>query len=268
MSDYPKSGVNDNWKRAAAYNLRKRSNGQFTDQEVSQFVEYFQRNQGFKDKDVDGMKGTMTTDELVDVVKSWGEIPVTDPFAGWCYPMPILMVDGVEIIPDVSSGFGKDGKGNPDRKNHWGVDIMYRRHDNDDGPQKRYPPGHRYAGMRMRDPIVYSPLWYCPYGVECVAVGPGTIWSANWGANNNIKIDHHDVPGYGPLCTWYQHLHDIYVKPGDEVKAGDVIGIIGAGSSDLIHLHFEWRDHNRGSDRRAVVVDPKPLIAPFKKLTF
>lgn len=270
-NDTPRSGIHDNWQSAVEYNKRRRQSGAFHDQHISQLVEFLQRTQGLGPDDIDGKFGPTTLKVLEQAVEGWmpEEPPeVVDPFANWVYPMPILVVEGVEIVPDISSSFGKDGQGNTGRKNHWGVDVMYRRHDNDGGPQIRYPEGHRYAGMRKAQSPTHSPRWYCPHGIECIAVGDGTVWSANWGSNNNIKIDHHNVPGFGPLCTWYQHLHDMFVKPGDEVRAGDVIGIVGAGSSDLIHLHFEWRDYNRGSGRAAAVVDPAPFIKPFKKLTF
>jgi murein DD-endopeptidase MepM/ murein hydrolase activator NlpD len=252
----------DDLIRAIAYNRWQRANGRLTDEDEAIAYAHFQTSHGLT---VDGMAGerTLAAMRSQEVTVT---APEVSPFGSWVYPMPDMRLNGVSIPAAVSSGFGKDGRGNKDRPNHWGVDIMYRRHGVDGGPQERYPDGHRFAGLRRAKSPVYSHAWYCPRGIPIYAVGPGTVWSVNWGANNNVKIDHHNVAGFGPLATWYQHCYDIFVRPGDEVAAGDTIGIVGEGSSDLIHLHFEWRDHNRGSGRRAVVVDPAPFLRPLKKL--
>ncbi len=59
------------------------------------------------------------------------------------------------------------------------------------------------------------------------------------------------------LSTAYLHLNDIYVKAGDHVKAGDIIGTVGSkGRSTGAHL--DWRAYWNG--RR---LDPALLVAPF-----
>lgn len=58
-------------------------------------------------------------------------------------------------------------------------------------------------------------------------------------AGNGLIIDH----GNG-WETQYGHLrlHSIKVKPGDAVKAGQPIGLIGlSGNTEFLHLHFEIR---------------------------
>jgi murein DD-endopeptidase MepM/ murein hydrolase activator NlpD len=71
------------------------------------------------------------------------------------------------------------------------------------------------------------------------AMSNGTIKRAQFGTGygNYIVIEHDNC------CTLYAHLKKIHVDIGDEVSAGEVIGIIGTtGSSTAIHLHFEVRE--------------------------
>ncbi len=50
-----------------------------------------------------------------------------------------------------------------------------------------------------------------------------------------VKIDH----GYG-YETVYGHLSKYNIKPGQEVKRGDIIGFVGnTGASTAPHLHYE-----------------------------
>ncbi|MBO6117586.1 MAG: peptidoglycan DD-metalloendopeptidase family protein [Bacteroidales bacterium] len=59
----------------------------------------------------------------------------------------------------------------------------------------------------------------------------------NGGYGNMVLIRH-----YNNLETLYGHMSEIKVKPGQEVKAGDVIGLGGStGHSTGPHLHFECR---------------------------
>jgi TP901 family phage tail tape measure protein len=59
----------------------------------------------------------------------------------------------------------------------------------------------------------------------------------------------------------YAHLHKVYVKTGDNVKAGDLIGEIGnTGDSDGSHLHYEVRKSGYGTD-----VNPTNIAMSAKK---
>ncbi|MBP3254083.1 MAG: peptidoglycan DD-metalloendopeptidase family protein [Bacteroidales bacterium] len=59
----------------------------------------------------------------------------------------------------------------------------------------------------------------------------------NGGYGNMVLIRH-----YNNLETLYGHMSEIKVKPGQTVKAGDVIGLGGStGNSTGPHLHFECR---------------------------
>jgi hypothetical protein len=58
-------------------------------------------------------------------------------------------------------------------------------------------------------------------------------------AGNSVIIDHGNrwETQYGHL-----RLHSISVKPGDRVRAGQPIGVIGlSGNTEFLHLHFEVR---------------------------
>jgi len=67
------------------------------------------------------------------------------------------------------------------------------------------------------------------------------------------------VRHYNGLETLYAHLHRYRVKVGDEVKAGDLIGLGGSsGHSTGSHLHFEVR-------YKGIALDPGTFIDRKKK---
>ena len=58
------------------------------------------------------------------------------------------------------------------------------------------------------------------------------------GAYGNLVVIEHD----NQLETYYAHLSKIHVAPGDEIKAGEVLGLGGStGRSTGPHLHLEIR---------------------------
>jgi murein DD-endopeptidase MepM/ murein hydrolase activator NlpD len=80
-----------------------------------------------------------------------------------------------------------------------------------------------------------------PRGTLVKAATSGTVISAcyNKGYGNCILIDH----GNG-IQTRYAHLHNMIVKNGQSVQAGQHIGRVGntgntRGIRDSSHLHFE-----------------------------
>ncbi len=76
-------------------------------------------------------------------------------------------------------------------------------------------------------------------GTPVYATGNGVVADAGWnsGYGNSIDINH----GYDYL-TRYAHLSKILVKQGQEVKRGDLIGLVGnTGKSTGPHLHYEVR---------------------------
>lgn len=78
-----------------------------------------------------------------------------------------------------------------------------------------------------------------PNGTPIKAVADGTVILASKKGSygNLVKLDH----GNG-VESWYAHTSKMYVKKGQEVKAGDTIATVGStGNSTGPHLHLEIR---------------------------
>lgn len=91
-------------------------------------------------------------------------------------------------------------------------------------------------------------------GTPIHAVGNGEIISAGWqnAYGNAIEIRHP-----GGTVTLYGHMSR-FAKTGGSVKAGDVIGYVGAtGNVTGPHCHLEVRPHGGGLDD---AVDPLPWL--------
>ncbi|MFJ6796950.1 M23 family metallopeptidase [Streptomyces sp. NPDC091268] len=76
-------------------------------------------------------------------------------------------------------------------------------------------------------------------GTTVHAVGVGTVVEAGWGGayGNNVVIKHMDG-----TYTQYGHLSSLSVSVGQQVAAGQQIGLSGStGNSSGPHLHFEAR---------------------------
>jgi len=75
-------------------------------------------------------------------------------------------------------------------------------------------------------------------GTPIKAVGDGTVSFASWskaGYGNLVSIRHNSV-----FSSNYGHMSKIYVKSGQSVSQGDIIGTVGStGFSTGPHLHFE-----------------------------
>lgn len=74
-------------------------------------------------------------------------------------------------------------------------------------------------------------------GTPVRATGEGTVITAGYyeGCGNLVELSHNG----GTLITQHMHLSEITVNVGDEVKTGDLIGLVGStGYSSGPHLHF------------------------------
>lgn len=86
-----------------------------------------------------------------------------------------------------------------------------------------------------------------PSGSPVRAADRGTVIRAGWNSQGygNLVIVDHQID----YITLYGHLGDIYVKEGQIVGAGDLLGVVGStGNSTGPHLHFEIRDFGRLTD--------------------
>jgi murein DD-endopeptidase MepM/ murein hydrolase activator NlpD len=93
-------------------------------------------------------------------------------------------------------------------------------------------------------------------GEPVYATAAGTVKEANYqnGYGNLVMLDH----GFG-LQTRYGHLLSYSVKPGDQVKRGDVIGRVGAtGRATGYHLHYEILANGRLLNPLQLLTQQKP----------
>lgn len=103
--------------------------------------------------------------------------------------------------------------------------------------------GHTHAGVDIP----------AREGTAVKAVADGTVWSAKeeGGYGLTVRIKHDDGK-----WSLYAHLGSFNVKPGQRVRAGDVIGTVGmSGSTMGPHLHLEIHD-----------ADGKSTINPYQLL--
>jgi murein DD-endopeptidase MepM/ murein hydrolase activator NlpD len=82
-----------------------------------------------------------------------------------------------------------------------------------------------------------------PVGTRIVAAAPGKVVAANaQGAGKGRAFGKAVVIQHGKYQGLYAHLSRISVRPGQTVKAGDLVGYSGAtGNVSGPHLHFEAR---------------------------
>ncbi|MDX2228071.1 MAG: M23 family metallopeptidase [Leptolyngbyaceae cyanobacterium bins.349] len=101
-------------------------------------------------------------------------------------------------------------------------------------------------GWRVH-PIFGTPRFHAgtdigaPIGTPVLAAYAGQVAMADFlgGYGLAVAVDHNQ----GKQQTLYGHLSEVFVKAGETVKQGAVIGRVGStGNSTGPHLHFEYRE--------------------------
>lgn len=200
------------------------------------------------------------TNSVAKDLPTMPQLPQTpEAWAGWVWPVPVT--DG--RVPQISQEFKPFVGGNRNATsasaNHLGVDIMF--------PKREGDP----AGPVLHDA---SKHFIAPEGTKVLAAFPGQVWSSGVsGYGHYVLLDHGNVPGLGPLNTFYQHLAGFSRdwKKGDLVQAGDILGDMGfppgLDSEHLRHLHFELRCPRQGVDPNLWPINPAPYMRFWRKVT-
>jgi murein DD-endopeptidase MepM/ murein hydrolase activator NlpD len=128
-------------------------------------------------------------------------------------------------------------------------------------PLEKPPTAGRFGAKRILNGQPRSPHGGADYaaqqGTPVLAAADGEVVLAeeHFFSGNCVFLDHGDG-----LLTMYFHLHEIFVKPGQQVTRGAVIGTVGAtGRVTGPHLHFAVR-------WRGARVDPALLLQPPARL--
>ena len=93
-------------------------------------------------------------------------------------------------------------------------------------------------------------------GSEIVAVASGVItWAGRDGAyGNTVEVSHG-----GDYVTRYAHAKEILVQPGDVVRKGDTIALMGStGRATGSHVHYEVYKNGRSVDPSSYVARTEP----------
>jgi murein DD-endopeptidase MepM/ murein hydrolase activator NlpD len=97
-----------------------------------------------------------------------------------------------------------------------------------------------------------------PYGTPIYATADGIVGRSEWnsgGYGNLVELNH----GQG-IQTRYGHLSRLIAQPGQRVRRGELIGLMGStGRSTGSHLHYEVRIDGRA-------VNPVPFMQPSQTL--
>jgi hypothetical protein len=124
-------------------------------------------------------------------------------------------------------------------------------------PLEDLPGSGRFGARRFFNGQPRSPHSGADYaaaaGTPVLAAAAGTVVLAeeHFFAGKSVFLDHGDG-----LISMYFHLSGLAVREGDEVKAGEILGLVGStGRATGPHLHF-------GIRWRGARVDPELLLHP------
>lgn len=170
-----------------------------------------------------------------------GDAAVELASRGWVVPVPTLDDRPVAISNEFRAS---------SRAEHLGVDLMYRRREPLD-LAALFPPRTTHGTTQF----------FMPDDVPALAAAAGTVAFASMTpVGHSVIVQHPD--GW---ATYYTHLRALAVARGQVVRAGEVIGTIGASPRDgehLKHLHFElWR-----GGKRTGAIDPAPHLATWSRI--
>lgn len=171
--------------------------------------------------------------------------------ATWIYPVPNLVGLGDVRRATTSNPFRPQPSSDGSRREHLGVDLMYKRRDARD-LIAAYPVGTPGG----------SPMFVMPEHVPALAASAGVVTFAGMTPKGYSVIVRH-LNGW---ATYYTHLATLAVERDAWIRAGQTLGTIGASPEDpagLRHLHVElWPDAKR---ERAV--DPDLHLAAWSRVT-
>jgi murein DD-endopeptidase MepM/ murein hydrolase activator NlpD len=139
-------------------------------------------------------------------------------FEAWPTDFPVVMTQAFGVNPDLYREFYRDVRG------HQGIDFRARR------GSRIFAVAAGKISMTFLDPRPRS-LGGHNFGVHC-------------------RIQH--VGGYE---TIYAHMDELLVEAGQEVAAGQQLGVAGSTGYSFaphLHLHFKYR---------GCVMDPTPFVA-------
>ncbi len=110
-------------------------------------------------------------------------------------------------------------------------------------------------GLRMHPILRYSRMhrgldFRASHGTPILAASDGRVSAAGWagGYGRQVRITHS-----GGIPTSYSHMSRITVRPGSNVRRGQVIGHVGStGLSTGPHLHYEMYRNGRTINPRSV----------------
>lgn len=120
-------------------------------------------------------------------------------------------------------------------------------------------------GLRFHPLLGFSRLhkgidFAAPYGAAVRAVRDGVVAHSGWAGGNGqlVRLRH-----AGALGSGYAHLSQLYVSPGQQVRQGEVIGLVGAtGLATGPHLHFEVYRDGEAVDPAGVRFSPSAALSP------
>lgn len=164
-------------------------------------------------------------------------------------PDPVRLASALPVAPPVRAqlaGAPSPYEQGPSSPTHWPLD--------DPGFVTRGQAGTE-ANTDTRDEAHPGVDIAIPIGVPVRASGGGTVLQSGEDPEYGlfVLLEHPDS-----LQTKYGHLSRTTVAAGEQVEAGQVIGLSGnSGRSSAPHLHFEIRREGTPIDPRTMIKEPR-----------